>query len=76
VLDKLLSWVVSADLNLRHGATLASAEMILALKNNGFTFPQGFIQYICLLNVHELLFTQMSTCKYMLVYILRYKKTK
>ena len=43
VLEKLLSWVVSADLNLRHGATLGCAELILALKNNGFTFPQGYI---------------------------------
>ncbi|KAI5064124.1 hypothetical protein GOP47_0020794 [Adiantum capillus-veneris] len=40
VLDKLLSWILSADLNLRHGATLASAEVILSLKNIGFICSQ------------------------------------
>ncbi|KAH7298542.1 hypothetical protein KP509_25G048400 [Ceratopteris richardii] len=40
VLDKLLPLVLSPDLNLRHGATLASAEVILSLKNNGFIFPE------------------------------------
>lgn len=31
VLDKLIPWTLSADLNLRHGATLAIAEVVLAL---------------------------------------------
>ncbi|MCO5570692.1 hypothetical protein L7F22_024419 [Adiantum nelumboides] len=40
LLDKLLSWILSADLNLRHGATLASAEVILSLKETGFVFSE------------------------------------
>lgn len=40
VLEKLLLWILTADLNIRHGATLASAELILSLKKNGFTFSQ------------------------------------
>eukprot|EP01018_Ginkgo_biloba_P017523 Gb_00473 [translate_table: standard] len=31
VLDKLIPWTLSTDLNLRHGATMAVAEVILAL---------------------------------------------
>lgn len=38
VLDKLIPWTLSADLNLRHGATLAIAEVVLALDQNGHIF--------------------------------------
>lgn len=38
VLDKLIPWTLSADLNLRHGATLAIAEVVLALHQYGHIF--------------------------------------
>lgn len=40
ILETLLPWVLATDLNLRHGATLAIAELILSLRNNGFTFSE------------------------------------
>lgn len=38
VLDKLIPWTLSADLNLRHGATLAIAEVVLALHQYDHVF--------------------------------------
>eukprot|EP00249_Psilotum_nudum_P020538 c27747_g1_i1 orf=323-4195(+) len=47
VLDMLLPWTLSTDLNLRHGATLGIAEVILALSNNGYKFPPEKGKHLC-----------------------------
>lgn len=41
VLDILLPWTLSPDLGQRHGATLATAEIIRALHECGFQLSAG-----------------------------------
>lgn len=41
VLEKLIPCTLATDLCMRHGATLAVGELVLALKNCGYTLPNG-----------------------------------
>jgi len=41
VLEKLIPCTLSSDLCMRHGATLATGELVLALHQNNFALPSG-----------------------------------
>lgn len=47
VLEKLIPCTLSTDLCMRHGATLAAGEVVLALHQCGYVHSSGWYHRIC-----------------------------
>lgn len=47
ILENLIPRTLSSDLCMRHGATLAAAEVTLALHQCGYTLPKGLFSLEC-----------------------------
>lgn len=46
VVEKLIPCTLSSDLCMRHGATLAAGELVLALHQCGFALSTGWYSYM------------------------------
>ena len=46
VVEKLIPCTLSSDLCMRHGATLAAGELVLALHQSGFALSTGWYSFM------------------------------